>query len=68
MGTKLRYIAGSNLKNLQDEIEGYPMKVEIKSINRVSQDWYIHFTVMDFDEVPPDSVLEKKLIKKKVGK
>lgn len=64
MGTKLRHIVGSDLKSLQDEIESYPMKVEIKAVNRLVNDWYIHFTLLDFDELPPTIVAATKLKKK----
>ena len=52
MGTRLRYLNGTNLRELQEIIEALPHKIEIKAINNVSGQWYIHFCLNDFDPNP----------------
>jgi len=44
-GTRLRYLNSEKLDDLQDMIESLPYKVEIQAINKVGNQWYIHFLI-----------------------
>lgn len=61
-GTKLRHINSNSLRDLELQLEMLKHKVEIKAINNVSGQWYIHFTLRDFDPDPDvTKTVEEKL-------
>lgn len=61
MGTRLRHFKSKNLRELEAFIQSLAFKIEIKEICFVKSEWYVHFTVGEFQDTEP----LKELLKKK---
>jgi len=66
--TRLRHLSNSNLKILEGLIQALPYRVEIKSVNQVGQNWYVHFTIADNASEPNSFGNSELIAKKKVNK
>jgi len=56
--TRLRSLSDKKLKVVERMIDSLPYKVEIKGVNFVDANWYIHFTLLD-DASEPDVINQK---------
>lgn len=65
---RLRHINGSNLSELEGTLGKIQSPLQVVNVNKVGDNWYIHFLLGDFDNAKPIEVKQEPTVKTKTIK